>query len=616
MIGKTLAVRYEINAQVNDGPMFRMYSARDRLTGRNVGIREIKEPFNSEVSFINALAKSLPSLQVSHPALEFLHEVVEEEHQRYLISEMPKGSLLTERIKRFAPFTVPVSLATTQGILEGLDVLHQAGIAHGDVGAHNVIATPDGSAKLQLGGVWKTYSESRTAGAAVLPLMDPYLAPEVCQGANPSAQSDLYSVGIVLFQLLTGNVPFIGETPTATTVRHLQSPVPSLRGLNASIPVAVEMLVHKLLAKNPDDRYQSAKDVLNEVNTIIDQIRFGKNPAVRKDTGSSSPVMETVPKLRKSAGNEKFSKPKPKLEPSAEKTKRVRDGDIPSWLLGLLAVTFLSALGVIIAFVVFLTQKPREMKMPNIVGVNVNKAREDLRKLKLNLKIVSKEASDRVDINKIMQTSPEPGQMVRENGTVDVVVSSGTRIVQVPNLLGMTADEAKEGLGALNLEIDGKPSRITDLDHPAGSIVRQLPEPDKSVPRFSKIRIWIAAPEGTAPDSLPGETETPPSVAARSFVLNHVVKGVDWNVSVRIEIEDESGTRKVYEKRHDPGDKITVREIGYGTKATFRVYYDEDLREEKEVAKSTRPATGPVNKAESGRTGGNGGNGVPTPQTP
>ncbi|MCE2767336.1 MAG: hypothetical protein LW628_10565, partial [Fimbriimonadaceae bacterium] len=133
MIGKTLAVRYEINAQVNDGPMFRMYSARDRLTGRNVGIREIKEPFNSEVSFINALAKSLPSLQVSHPALEFLHEVVEEEHQRYLISEMPKGSLLTERIKRFAPFTVPVSLATTQGILEGLDVLHQAGIAHGDV---------------------------------------------------------------------------------------------------------------------------------------------------------------------------------------------------------------------------------------------------------------------------------------------------------------------------------------------------------------------------------------------------------------------------------------------------------------------------------------------------
>jgi hypothetical protein len=99
-------------------------------------------------------------------------------------------------------------------------------------------------------------------------------------------------------------------------------------------------------------------------------------------------------------------------------------------------------------------------------------------------------------------------------------------------------------------------------------------------------------------------------------VLNHVVKGVDWNVSVRIEIEDETGTRKVYEKRHDQGDKITVREIGYGTKATFRVYYDEDLREEKDVATSTRPATGPANKAESGRTGGNGGTGVPAPQTP
>lgn len=581
MIGKTLAVRYEIQAQVSEGAMFKMYSARDRLTGRNVGIREFKAPFNTEAKFINSVADILPSLQISHPALEFIHELVEEESQHYLISEMPKGSLLSERIKRFAPFTVPVALSTVQGIVEGLDVLHQQGIAHGDVGSHHIIATHDGSAKLQLGGFWKTYASSSTAGAAVLSQMAPYLAPEVCQGATPSASSDLYGVGVILFHLLIGSLPFQGETPTATTMRHLQSPIPSLRGLNASIPVAVEQLVNKLLAKNPMDRYRSAKDLLIDLNQIIDQLRFGKSPTIKKSIEAEAPVVEPAPNLLPA----KPDKEEQKRLRKEERLQRKQQRDVPGWLLGLMALALLGALGTIVSFVVFLAQKPRELKMPNVVGAQVQQARDDLKKLKLNLKVVSKESNDRVDINRILRSSPQSGQPVREGGTVDVVVSSGSRTVAVPNLLGFTADEAKEALGSLNLLIDGKPARIVDFDQAPGSIIRQLPEPNKVVTRFSKVRIWIAARSDSAPGSLPGESDADSTTTARSFMLRHVIKDVRWKVTVRVEIEDESGTRNVYQKDHNPGDTVIVREIGYGKEATFRVYYDEELKETKKVVK-------------------------------
>lgn len=581
MIGKTLGVRYEIIALVSENAMFKMYSARDRLTGRNVGIREFKVPFNDEGKFITAVADILPSLQISHPSLEFIHELVEEESQHYLISEMPKGSLLSERIKRFAPFTVPVALSTIQGIVEGLDVLHQQGISHGDVGSHNIIATHDGSAKLQLGGFWRTYSSSSTAGSAVLPQMAPYLAPEVCQGSTPSAASDLYGVGVILFHLLIGSLPFQGETPTATTMRHLQSPVPSLRGLNASIPVAVEQLVNKLLAKNPLDRYRSAKELLADLNQISDQLRFGKTAAVKKPIESAAPVVEPAPTIRPEKPDKEEQKRIRKQERELKKQQR----DVPGWLLGLMAIALLGAIGTIVAFVVFLAQKPRELKMPNIVGAQVQQAKDDLKKMKLNLKVVAKESNDRVDINRILKSSPPAGQPVREGGTVDVVVSSGSRTVAVPNLLGFTADEAKEALGSLNLLLDGKPARIVDFDQAPGTIIRQLPEPNKVVTRFSKVRIWIAARSDSAPGSLPGESDAETGNTARSFMLRHVIKDVRWKVTVRVEIEDDSGPRNVYQKDHNPGDTVIVREIGYGNKATFRVYYDDELKETKEVVK-------------------------------
>ena len=338
MIGPTLAVKYEIGTQVSDGAVFTMFSARDRLSGKNIGIRQIKMPFNSEPEFVSALVNLMPQIQINHPNVEAIFEIIEDSGQHYVISELPKGSLLTERIKRFAPFTVPVALATIAGVVEALEAIHLCGIAHGDVGPHNIIATHDGSAKLQLAGVWKAYSSSRTAGVAVLAQMAPYLAPEVCTGQKPSVTSDLYSVGVVLFELLTGRVPHLGESPTATTMRHLTSPVPSLRGINASVPVAVDQVVQKLLLKDPSQRYQSARQLLADLRGINDQLRFGRAPIAKPAEKGSEVVVEPITPIRTNSKRSAKAEKPSQEDRIAEKKRKRQERDVPGWGLAILGI--------------------------------------------------------------------------------------------------------------------------------------------------------------------------------------------------------------------------------------------------------------------------------------
>ena len=585
MIGQTLAVKYEISAQVSEGPIFLMFSARDRLSSRNVGIRQIKMPFNLEPEFINSLVSLLPQIQVNHPNVEAIYEIVEDAGQHYIISEMPKGSQLTERIKRFAPFTVPVSLATIAGVVEALDAIHMNGFAHGDVGPHNIVATHDGSAKLQLAGVWKAYSSSRTAGVAVLGQMAPYLAPEVCTGQKPSVSSDLYSVGVILFELLTGRVTHLGETPTATTVRHLTSPIPSLRGINASVPVAVEQVVNRLLSKNPEGRYQSAKELLTELRTISDQLRFGRVPVAKAPISQTIVVEPAKPLREPTKRSPKVEVVKPNREDIlAERKKRKQERDVPGWLLATFGLAFLVAVGFIVCAVILLAQKPREVKVPNLKGVVTKDAMEQVKQLKLSIRVTGKESNERIDIGKILRTDPDAGRTIREGGTISVIESSGTKMVKIPDLTGMTADEAKAALEALNLRLDGKPARLTDYQNAPGTIIKQVPLANESVGRTSKVQIWIAAPSEAPEGSLPGEGDGADSAnPAHNFKLDYRVKGVGSTVSVKVEIEDQDGTRPVIEKEFDPGDTIHLQQIGHGDKATFKIYIDNELKDSIEV---------------------------------
>ncbi len=589
MVGRTIAVRYELTASIADGPIFDFFAAKDRLTGRVYGIRLIKEPFNSQGPFISALAKQIAPLAENSPHVERIDELIESDGTHALIGELPKGSLLQERIKRFAPFSVAVALSTVVAICEGLVHLHRSGIVHGDVGAHNVVATHEGGAKLQLAGVWRTYATSDRAGLAVLPQMAPYLAPEVGAGAAPSVQSDLYSLGVILFQLLTGRLPYQGETPIATIQKHTHSPVPSARGLNPSVPAGVDKLIQTLLAKNPAERPVTAEDCLAELRKMEDALRFGRSIPTKNDIPKGTPAPpapEPKPVSKRFKSQDQAPKDvAPKMsairDAKEDRKRRTKERDVPVWFLGFALFMVVAGVGAVMAWWLYTIQKPRLVEVPSFTNQSFEEAKVTAKKLGFQVRILSKEPNDKVEIEKIVRSMPDAGEEVREGGNVGLVLSTGPRIVTMPNLKGLTMDQARIILGRLNITLSDSPVRAIDNVNPPGTIVKQLPEATKRIDRAVQVRLWIAAPPDAGTELLPGESTDGPKAFAYAPIFQ--VNGTDQTVRVKIIVLDEKDPRTVFDERRGPGEKIPLRFVAYGEKVTCRVYYDEEFVFEKEI---------------------------------
>ena len=584
MIGRTVATKYELAERLSEGPFFIYHAARDRMTGRTVGVRIIQPPHDSNPGFLAKVRQCVTDLDFESDALERLWAFEEEGGESFIVGDLPSGSLLTDRIRVFAPFSVPLALGIAIGVCEGLRTLHAMRIVHGDVGPHNVVATHGGGARLQLGGFWRAYRGDRAAAYAALDQMAPYIAPELVEGAEPSAQSDFYALGALLFELLTKRTPFRGDSAVATASRHATSAIPSARGLNPSVPPAIDALIARLLDKRPDRRPAEAEGLLAELNALQDQLRFGKMAKVK------APAPEPEAKPTRKVKEPKPGQVAPDMGALGEEPerRRKRERDVPAFLQWTIVVLFGVAGGLVAAWFIMAFQKPRELATPDLKGLSVAEATDVAQKRKLKLRVTERISDDTVEADHIVRTRPSPKDRIREGGTILATVSIGKEQVKVPSLTGLTVDQARGALKALNLDIDGTPLRQIDVNATPGAIVAQLPVKDKRVRRFSKVRVWIAAPNmDVPPNSLPGETPSGPPAAM--YNLNLRLTDATTKVNVRIDIEDAQGVRTIYEAEHDPNDTIKRSEIGYGDGVTFRIYYDGDLRKEIEQSPKKKP---------------------------
>jgi serine/threonine protein kinase len=290
LIGQVLRIRYEILESLIPGQVFSLYRALDRVEGREVNVRIVESPFSGEVGFLNRLREFVQKpLRTHGHGLEKFLDLDDHEGIPFLVSDCPDGRPLSEKIAKLAPYSVPVALNLANQIAESLDYLHQEGIVHGELTSSSVSVSPEGKVTLLQGGLWQTYGASRAAGPAVLPILAPYLAPEVSQGIMPSAGSDVYALGVLLYEMLASRRPFAGESAIAVASQHITAEVPNLRGFNSLVPIAVQELVQKALKKDPGQRYQSAKAIAGDLKAMMDAMSFGK-PLVWPVPGTPEPV--------------------------------------------------------------------------------------------------------------------------------------------------------------------------------------------------------------------------------------------------------------------------------------------------------------------------------------
>jgi serine/threonine-protein kinase len=582
LIGSVFQSRYTVNGFLSEGPVFTLYSARDKLTSKDVSLRLIKSPFDKEEHFKEALKAAIErTLVVRSVFVERLIEMENDEERTYVVGDLTRAPSLSDRIRKLAPFTPSVSISSASSIARGLDAFHKVGMAHGDISGDNIALLGDGEIRLQLGGVWEAYSASATAGFLVLPSLAAYLAPEVSNGELPSPSSDLYAVGILLYELLTGRKPYQAETGLATAMRHSTEPTPRVRDLNPSIPAVLDEIVYKAMSKDPSSRYRTANELIFDLRQTQDAIRFGKT--LNWPINSPSPVPAPAQKVPVAPKMGAVREPEPRTEcPKREKPDR----DVPVWLM----LLFAGALGVVIALTLvnfFIgANRARLVAVPSLAGLTLSEAKRSLTSMHLTVgKLGPPQSSDKYEVDQVADSDPPAGQRVPEDSVIHLSLSLGSKQIKVPKLDRVSPDTARKMLAGVNLALDDNIDRVNDPSVPNGMICRQSPSVDTVVPRRSKIHVAISDSSAPAVNK---------NAKHYLYTLNVVLTHVQQPVQVRIDMTDDEGTQTIFNQTKNPDDSFEVTHRGTGDKATFTVYYDGKQVEQKvqEAAPSPPSSTG------------------------
>ncbi len=567
------AARYEILQNLEGGPLFQSSKAMDLQSGREVRLRILDESYVHETSFVQALLSHIQDIQsLNHPGLEKILDSFQDNGVVAMVTEYVPSVPLDERVKRLASFSVQLAVSTAVSLVEAVVALHQAGFIHGDISGRNVHVSQSGSVKLSMSGFWKTYGQSQRAGMAMLRGMAPYLAPEVTSGSMPAISTDIYAIGVLIFQMLAGRFPFSGDTTVSIANKHATAPCPSLKTINPSVPGALDELVKRCLDKSPNQRYTSAQDLLTDLRTIQDALRFGRPmtwPLKKTDyePNQVAPIVETPEE-----------KPKRKKEMTAKAKKdRSESDDVPRWVTGVFYVCIIAILMAIGAWAAFNVRQPKLIDLPNLVYKSQQEAATELKKLGLRLSVEKQIASEKYPMGVVLEQDPIPGsKKVKEGGIVQVVISAGGRFVEVPDLRGRSLDDSKALLAKLNLEIGEPINKVRDKELAAGMVISQIPEARKKVERGSRIKIVVSNGDQRVKD----ESE---SMTRYTYKLKlKMPPGAD-PVLVRVDMSDDRETRTILEEQHEPSESIEVEADGYGKEAIFRVFFDGELVTQKTV---------------------------------
>ncbi|MEZ0326409.1 MAG: PASTA domain-containing protein, partial [Fimbriimonas sp.] len=512
---------------------------------------------------------------IKSPQIEPVLEVANDNGQGFIVSELTRGPSLADRIRKLAPFSIPVSVVTAISICQALETLHRSKMSHGDLTPSNIATLANGDARLQLTGIWEAYSMSPSAGAMVLPSMAPYLAPEVSSGAMPSASSDVYAVGIMLYELLSGRLPYYAETPVAMALQHATTPTPNVRSVNPSVPAVLDEIVKKAMAKDPKERYPDAGELLADLRLLQDALRFGRTLTwpLRGPAQTTVPVNpKQAPKTNKTQSvAPRMSALRTEEEYEKETRRGKQDRDIPMWMT--LSIVFLGAvvLSLIGVWMLLNLQRPKQVAVPNIVGLTTQEAREVLKDSKLEMKVEARLPSEKVEMDHVIETKPNAGDKLIEGTRVAVIISSGSQFVAVPDLRGVTVDKARTILANLGLELDPEMLKESNPNVANGSVIRSTPPAKKKIERESKVKLVVS----TGPRD--GSETDPPVAGQFLYTIRLGLDDLTEPTMVRIDLEDEDGVREIFKEERNPGDRIEASAIGKGKSANFRIYYNGSL---------------------------------------
>ena len=489
--GRLLGNRYEIIEKIGSGGMATVYKAKCHVLNRYVAIKILRDEFTTDEEFIKRFeVEAQSAASITHPNIVSVYDVGVDGNLYYIVMELIKGKTLKEIIteeKGPLPWKWSVNIAIQ--IASALEVAHRNHIIHRDIKPHNIIITEDGVAKVTDFGIAKAVSKSTITAFGTTIGSVHYFSPEHARGGFTDEKSDLYSLGVVMYEMLTGRVPFDADTPVSVALKHMQEePIAPIQ-VNPNIPVAVNDIIMKAMKKDTNLRYQNATAMLLDLRrslkdpngNFVDNTEYvGDFPTQRISTLGMDEENRSPKATQKGKKKNKFA-------------EFIKTHKVLSSIIGLILL-FIISIGATVG--ISKATRPKEVAIPNLVGKSVDEVKQILQDNKLNYVEDSQEYNTEYAEGQIISQNPPfvEGRKVREHTDVKVVVSLGTETTTVPKLKGKTKEEAEEAAkdAKIKLDITEETSKTVE----AGYIIRQDTAEGSTVNAGDTVKVYLSKGTG------------------------------------------------------------------------------------------------------------------------
>ena len=482
-IGKIFAGRYRILKQIGRGGMADVYLAKDLiLDGEEVAVKVLRTNYQTDPIAVARFQREARAMaDLDHPHIVRITDIGEEEGQQYLAMEYVAGLDLKRYIKEHHPLSNEEAIRIMGQILLAMRLAHTRGIVHRDLKPQNILLTPDGTAKVTDFGIAVAFAETSLTQTNSMLGSVHYLSPEQARGSKATVQSDIYAMGIIFYEMLTGHIPYDGDSAVTIALQHFQKPLPSVIAENPTVPQALENVVIKATAKKLTDRYKSVAEMYVDLSSSLSYNRRNEpklvfDDATKADTKTLPKVpqstLTSIPKVQSQNPKSQIVKPSQQVTEDNYITKPVKKRKFRFRYLILLA-----SVGLVAASLIWiLSRTPATITIPDVTGQTVAEAKETLKKANFEIGEEKSEASEKVEEGRIIRTDPDAGASRKEGTRINLIVSSGKQSFQLSNYVGRNYTDVVAELK--NMKVPENLIKIEEEetnDSEVGTVLRQTP---------------------------------------------------------------------------------------------------------------------------------------------
>lgn len=497
--GQLINDRYEIEKLIGEGGMANVYLAKDTILDRKVAVKVLRGDLAGDEKFVRRFQReALSASSLSHPNIVEIYDVGEDEGNFYIVMEYIEGKTLKQLIKKRGVLSLPETMDIMLQLLDALATAHDSYIIHRDIKPQNIMIKESGLVKITDFGIAMALNSAQLTQTNSVMGSVHYLPPEQASGKGSTIRSDIYSLGILMFEMLTGKVPFKGDSAVEIALKHMKEPLPSVREINPVVPQSVENIILKAAAKNPKNRYRDVREMADDIKTCLDEDRQNEERITFKypETDFSDTRTTNLKETKKEPKEEKPVVKQITEDDKIEKSNKKKQ----KLLISIISIVILAF--IIVVIVIPKLTASKDVKVPDVYGMEISKAEDMLKKS--GFKIDSKKkASDDVGEDLVIETEPAKNRYAKKGSTIVIYYSSGSKKTEIEDYTGQNVYEVKAKLELLGIKVtieEKEVSNSTDYKDKEQLIIDQSVEEGEKLSSGENIILYIPKILSTYPD--------------------------------------------------------------------------------------------------------------------